>query len=120
MEVTAQAGKTNIKTSANCIINALTLNATARVTGKGRITAAYVNTDHYDFETDPDILIVYGKEAKMKYVWPTRPIGPPGPTDPNVTIQVVEYAKTKKMDFDVEVDCGTSWEEAIAALAKTV
>lgn len=64
LEVTEDADGTEINTGKDTIIETLTLNAATEATGKGTIEIAYVNTDDYSFETDPDKLVIYGKEKK--------------------------------------------------------
>ncbi len=64
LEVSEGAKGTKIDTGKDTVIENLTLNAGTDVTGKGTIKTAYVNTDDYSFEKEPEKIVVGGEEVK--------------------------------------------------------
>ncbi|MFA7216358.1 MAG: S-layer homology domain-containing protein, partial [Bacillota bacterium] len=64
LEVSGGAEGTKIDTERGTVIETLTLDSATDVTGQGTIKTAYVNTDDYSFDKEPDEVIVDGKKVE--------------------------------------------------------
>lgn len=63
LEVYEGAEGTKIDTEKDAVIETLTLDGAADVTGQGTIKTAYINTDDYSFDKEPEKIVTDGKKV---------------------------------------------------------